>query len=68
MAEHDKDDHYQVPGEGVPTGESYEMTPEEKKARARRNIAIAVGVLAFVVIVYSTTLLRMTQNMGGAAG
>lgn len=53
--------------EGVPTGEQYEMTPAEKKARNRRNLAVAFGVLAFILIVYFTTILRLTQNVSGGA-
>ena len=49
--------------EGLATGEHHEVTPEEQKARKRRNMAIALGVVTFIVLVYSTTLLRLTQNI-----
>ncbi|MEM6649077.1 MAG: protoheme IX farnesyltransferase [Pseudomonadota bacterium] len=52
--------------EGRPTGEHHEITPAEKKARDRRNVFMALGVVAFIILVYSTTLLRITQNIGGA--
>ena len=54
-----------LPREGQATGEHHEVTPEEAKARNRRNLAIAFGVVAFIVIVYSTTILRLAQNTGG---
>ncbi|WP_150131452.1 hypothetical protein [Caulobacter mirabilis] len=34
------------------------------KARRGRNIAIAVGLVAFIVIVYAVTLIRMGGNIG----
>lgn len=49
--------------EGVPTGETQTLTDEEIRARGRRNIAIAIGVVVFVVVVYLTTMLRLTQNI-----
>lgn len=50
--------------EGQSTGESHEMSAAEQKARSRRNLAIAFGVVGFVVLIYSTTILRLTQNVG----
>ncbi|GAD58865.1 MULTISPECIES: hypothetical protein [Brevundimonas] len=41
------------------------LTPEELKARKRRNIAIALGLVAFMVLVFVTTLLRLQANVGG---
>jgi hypothetical protein len=35
-----------------------------KKQRSRRNLAIGLGVAAFVVIVYLVTMLRIAQNVG----
>ena len=55
------------PREGIYTGQMYEMSPEERQARNRRNIAIALGVVAFVVIIYATTLLRMSQGIGAGS-
>ena len=45
--------------EGLPTGEHYAPSAEELAARKRRNIAVALAVVLFVVIVYATTTLRM---------
>lgn len=50
-------------GEGKVTGEELALTPEEAKARRKRNIAIALGVLAFIAIVYLTTILRYAANI-----
>ncbi|MFN3538254.1 MAG: hypothetical protein ACK4Y4_12470 [Brevundimonas sp.] len=41
------------------------MTPEQLKARKRRNIALALGLVAFMVLVFATTLLRLQANVGG---
>ena len=43
------------------------MTPEELKQRKRRNIAIALGVVAFIVLVYLVTVLRMAGAAAGAS-
>ena len=43
------------------------MTPEEQKQRKRRNIAIALGVVAFIVLVYVVTILRIGGSISGAA-
>ncbi len=39
-----------------------ELTPEEK-ARNGRNIALALGLIAFVVIVFITTIVRLGGNV-----
>ena len=41
------------------------LTPEELKARKRRNIAIALGLVAFMALVFVTTLLRLQANVAG---
>ena len=41
------------------------LTPEELKARKRRNLAIALGLVAFMALVFVTTLLRLQANVGG---
>ena len=41
------------------------LTPEELKARKRRNIAIALGLVAFMALVFVTPLLRLQANVGG---
>jgi hypothetical protein len=37
-------------------------TPEELRARKRRNLWIALGLVAFIVLVFATTVLRLQQN------
>ena len=49
------------------------MTPEERDAfiaaRKRRNRAIAISLVAFAVLVFVVTALRLAQNIAaGAAG
>ncbi|MEE4210182.1 MAG: protoheme IX farnesyltransferase [Parvularcula sp.] len=49
--------------EGLPTGETHKPSEAETKARGRRNIAIALAVVGFVVLVYLTTFLRLAENI-----
>lgn len=35
------------------------LSPEEAKARGKRNIAIALGLLAFVLILFIVTVVQM---------
>ena len=39
-----------------------QLTPEELRARKRRNLWIALGLVAFIVLVFATTVLRLQQN------
>ncbi|MFN5083121.1 MAG: hypothetical protein ACK5WW_13565 [Brevundimonas sp.] len=41
------------------------LTPEELAARKRRNVAIALGLVAFMVLMFVTTVLRLQSNIGG---
>lgn len=54
--------------EGLPTGDMHEPSDAEVKARGRRNLAIALAVVAFVILIYATTFLRLAENLKGAAG
>ncbi|MBB4658539.1 protoheme IX farnesyltransferase [Parvularcula dongshanensis] len=49
--------------EGLPTGEVYEPTPEEQRARSKRNVAVALGVVGFCVLVFAITVLRLAQSI-----
>ena len=42
--------------------ESHALVPDEKKQRKQRNLAIALGLFAFIVIIFLVTILRI----GGA--
>jgi hypothetical protein len=44
-------------------GNSYGEDPEAAKARRGRNIAIALGLVAFVILVYVVTMARMGANV-----
>jgi hypothetical protein len=35
------------------------MSPEEAKARGKRNIAIALGLIGFALLLFIVTLVRM---------
>ena len=39
------------------------LTPEELSARKRRNLALAGALVAFIVLVFATTVLKMKGNM-----
>ncbi len=36
-----------------------ELSPEEAKARGRRNLAIAFGLIGFALLLFVVTLVRM---------
>jgi hypothetical protein len=38
------------------------LSPEELRARKRRNVWIALALVAFIVLVFATTVLRLQQN------
>ena len=39
------------------------LTPEQLKARNRRSLWIALGLVAFIVLIFLTTFLRMQSNL-----
>jgi len=43
------------------------LTDEELTARKRRNLWIALGLVAFMVLVFLTTFLRLKQNVADSA-
>jgi len=45
-----------------PTMTYIQLSPAELAARKRRNVFIALGLVAFMVLVFTTTFLRMLQN------
>lgn len=40
-----------------------QLTPEELAARKRRNLWLALGLVAFMVLVFTTTVLRLARNL-----
>lgn len=40
------------------------LTPEEKQKRAERNVAIALGLAAFMLVVFIVTILKISGNIG----
>jgi hypothetical protein len=40
------------------------LTEEQQKARTRRSIAIGLGLMAFVVLVFLVTYFRASQEAG----
>lgn len=53
--------------EGQPTGEAVRLTPEQEQARKKRNLAIAWGLVAFIVLVFVITVARLSQNVANGA-
>jgi len=43
------------------------LTEEELSARKRRNLWIALGLVAFMVLVFLTTFLRLKQNIADSS-
>jgi hypothetical protein len=41
------------------------LTPEQLSARKRRNVAIALGLVVFMVLMFTITVLRLQANVGG---
>ncbi len=55
--------------EGRPTGEQIALTPEQTAARKKRNVYIALSLVAFMVAVFLITVVRLSQNIAaGGAG
>ena len=46
-----------------PPPEPVRLSPEAKKARDRRNVALALALVAFVVLVFIVTIIKLS---GGA--
>lgn len=43
------------------------LTPEQLEARKRRNLAIAGGLVAFIVLVFTITVLNLKRNIDDRA-
>ena len=43
------------------------LTPEQLAARKRRNFALAGALIAFIVLVFATTVLKLQGNQDEAA-
>lgn len=39
------------------------LTPEQVKARKKRNLAIAAGLVTFIVLVFAVTVLNLKRNI-----
>ena len=47
--------------------ETVKLTPEEESARKRRNMMIAVSLVAFAALIAVTTMLRLSSNYNAGA-
>ncbi|MEM9738336.1 MAG: hypothetical protein AAF829_00570 [Pseudomonadota bacterium] len=43
------------------------LTDEEAKARGRRNVWLALALVAFVMLVLTITIVRLSQGIGAMA-
>ncbi len=50
-------------GHGLPTGSFETLTPAQKKARDRRNMALALGIVGFCLLVFAVTILRLSESV-----
>jgi hypothetical protein len=41
-----------------------QLTPEDQKIRARRNLVQALSLVAFVILVFVVTLVKLRGNVG----
>jgi hypothetical protein len=49
--------------EGIPTGETVTLTPEQQKARRQRSRWIALALFAFVVLIFVITITKLGANV-----
>lgn len=42
-----------------------QLTPEQLRARKRRNVALALALVGFIVLVFVATVLRLQANIAG---
>ncbi len=49
------------------TGETVALTPEQLKARKRRNVWIALSITAFIVLVFLITMVRVGDGIVAGA-
>jgi hypothetical protein len=47
--------------------ETVKLSPEEEAARKRRNLMIALGLAAFIGLIFITTVVRMSSNYNAGA-
>lgn len=47
--------------------ETVKLTAEEEAARKRRNVAIAIGLVAFIALIFVVTVVRMSANYNAGA-
>ena len=45
--------------------DAIDLTPEAKKKRGQRNLAIALGLFGFVIVVFLVTILKISGNVAG---
>lgn len=50
-----------------PTPPGFDLTPQQRKSRRARNIAIALIVTALVVLVYALTIAKLGGHVGDRA-
>jgi len=48
--------------------ETVRLTPEQEKARGRRNVVIAWSLVGFMVAVFAITVVRISQNIAAGTG
>ncbi|MFQ5561951.1 MAG: hypothetical protein ACE5FO_00115 [Parvularculaceae bacterium] len=51
--------------EKLSTDRGHTLSPEERKRRSQRNIAIALMLAAFIALVYAVTIFRLGGSVAG---
>jgi len=54
-------------GQVIP-GETVRLTDEQKAALKKRNRAVALSLIAFMVLIFAVTVMRLSQNIAAGAG
>lgn len=49
--------------QGAASGEHVKLTPEQEKARGRRNLVIALSIGAFMLLVFLITLAQLRAGV-----
>ncbi|MDJ0930266.1 hypothetical protein [Breoghania sp.] len=50
------------------TDDRIELSPEQKKRRRTRSVAIALVLAALVILFYAVTIAKMSVNLEGMGG
>lgn len=64
MATEQREPLLDINGEPI---ETVKLTPEQEAARKRRSLMTALALVAFIVLIFLVTVLRLTSNYNSGA-